>query len=72
MKENEEKCLTKGRESGRIVKLSQRTTATDKDIRSKGVEKFFKKVLKNLLTSVKYCDIIVERSHEGVELNLDN
>ena len=65
MKENEEKCLTKGRESGRIVKLSQRATASDKRIRSKESKKIFKKVFKNLLTKRFDCDIIVERSQES-------
>ena len=56
---------------GIIIELP-RKTATDKRIRSKAGQKIFKKVLKNLLTSGWDCDIIVERSHESAELNLDN
>ena len=59
---NRKKLLTKGEESGRIVKLSQRTA----DIHSKRVEKFFKEISKNLLTSQKDCDIITKLPRKTV------
>ena len=65
--------MTKGGESGRIVKLSQITATERQKDHGWSVEKNFKKILKNLLTKSNDCDIIVKRSQrEREKLNLDN
>ena len=60
------KVLTKRGESGRIMKLSQRTA----DIQPLEVEKFFKEISKNLLTKGEGCDIITrlpQKSGDGYD-----
>ena len=56
--ENLKTPLTKEARYDRINKLSARGTERD------GGEKFFKKLLKNLLTNEKRCDIIIESPRE--------
>ena len=66
VKEISKKLLTKRGESGRIMKLSQRTA----DIQPPEVEKIFKEISKNLLTKGRGCDIITrlpQKSGDGYD-----
>ena len=65
VKEILKKLLTKGGESGRIVKLSQITAMKRQKDHGRLVEKIFKKISKNLLTKSNDCDIIVKRSQRA-------
>ena len=49
------KVLTKGKESGRIIKLSRKR---QRKISQKAGQKNFKEILKKYLTRRKECDII--------------
>ena len=68
--------MTKRRESGRIFKVARAAAdIADKLVVDRKKSKIFEKVLKNLLTKRKCCDIIIrlpQKSGSMKKLVLDN
>ena len=67
LKKSSKKVLTKGKESGKIVKLSARTAAMILTL-EKTLKKL-KKSLKKVLTKGKGCGIILRLSRESEQRN---
>ena len=67
LKKSSKKVLTKGKESGKIVKLSARAVATILTL--KKTLKKLKKSFKKVLTKGKGCGIILRLSRESEQRN---